>query len=361
MSLLEKLLGEGAAAAPGRSAGGGAQASAARPMGAVGAGGAGRATKDDRFDELLARLDRIAAALETLALHVAPGERVAAPDGGNAKDTGSNGADAAAPEPAVVAPPPRADERLLRFLARRGITVKAIPEPSPADATIDSLADYLGDRYQALRPLLAKIKRTMQRGDMFDEHLAGRAQEDIASNCQFCHRLHEIALLTEYNYQRAPKCVIHARPSTLPTAQNFFSGKWLERFVLRRALAFVQSRWPNRDVASLLNPQIALPNGDDFELDVMIRVDDDYYWIEAKTGAYQEYVAKYSRISRLLSLDADHAALVLLDAAKETCDDVSALFGMTVCSLEGFGRTWAAMVERDFLRGATRDEALAAR
>ncbi|MCE5247677.1 hypothetical protein LLG88_12265 [bacterium] len=43
----------------------------------VGRSGAGRSTKDDRFDELLARLDRIAAALETLALRVAPGERVA--------------------------------------------------------------------------------------------------------------------------------------------------------------------------------------------------------------------------------------------------------------------------------------------
>lgn len=262
-------------------------------------------------------------------------------------------------ETAVAATAPSADEAIVRYLAKRGVVVKATPAPSPADATLDSLAEFLGGRYQALRPLLAKIKRTMQRGDMFEERLAGRRQEDIASNCQFCHRLHEIALLAQYSYERAPKCVIRARPSTAPTAQNFFSGKWLERFVLREAVSLVRARWPGRDVAWLLNPQIALPNGDDFELDVVIRVGEDFYWIEAKTGAYQDYLSKYSRVSRILSLDRDHALVVLVDAEKETCDDLSALFGMTACSVEGFARTWAAVVERDRLRDAAGERALA--
>jgi hypothetical protein len=37
-----------------------------------------------------------------------------------------------------------------------------------------------------------------------------------------------------------------------------------------------------------MNPQVILPDGDSFELDILFMIDSDVYWFEAKTGNYIE-------------------------------------------------------------------------
>jgi hypothetical protein len=86
----------------------------------------------------------------------------------------------------------------------------------------------------------------------------------------------------------------------------------------------------------LINPQITLPNGDDFELDILTAIGSSIYWVEAKSGDYQQHVAKYSKFARLLELDFDHSFMVLTDVPDTLCDALSSLFSMTVCTLRTF-------------------------
>ena len=87
----------------------------------------------------------------------------------------------------------------------------------------------------------------------------------------------------------------------------------------------------------MINPQIVLPNGDDFELDIIAAIGSHVYWIEAKSGDYQQHVAKYSKFARILGLDYDHSFMVLADAPHDRCIALSSLFSMTVCNLSNFG------------------------
>ena len=129
-------------------------------------------------------------------------------------------------------------------------------------------------------------------------------------------------------------------------AINFLTGQWLERFVKSTLLKAAQSGEEALHFAYLMNPQIILPNGDDFELDILFFLEGEIYWFEAKTGQYQNYVEKYARMSRLLNLDPDHAYMVLTDIDTNTTAALTKLFNMQVLDVESFGGRVAELFAR---------------
>ncbi|MBP9218686.1 MAG: hypothetical protein KBD39_09440 [Sterolibacterium sp.] len=249
------------------------------------------------------------------------------------------------------------------FLNSKGISIKVLQPEDPSDQIIDSLAIFLGERYNALSPVLLKIKRAMQTGLPITESLKDRPQVDVSSVCQFCTRLHEIAFLEQYQYQRSPVYLVRAKTTTLPKAQRFFGGQWLERFILQKVKAIhaqISAEVSGGDISFefLINPQIVLSNGDDFELDVLVSMGDAIYWIEAKSGDYQQHVSKYSKFARILGLDCEHSIMVLTDVADDRCDALSSLFAMMVCNLHGFEEKLLSVVRTDIAQqGAPRDAA----
>jgi len=237
------------------------------------------------------------------------------------------------------------------FLNSKGISIKVIPPEDASDQVIDSLSLFLGERYSALSSILMKIKRAMQNGTLITESLKDRAQVDVSSTCQFCSRLHEVAFLEQYQYLRSPTYLIRAKTTTLPKAQRFFGGQWLERFILQ-SVKSIHARLTDEIGSAipfeyLINPQIILQNGDDFELDLLVSIGPSIYWIEAKSGDYQQHVSKYSKFARTLGLDFAHSLMVLTDVPDERCDALSSLFSMTVCNLKTFEQYMLSVVRND--------------
>ncbi|WP_071518791.1 hypothetical protein [Geitlerinema sp. PCC 9228] len=222
------------------------------------------------------------------------------------------------------------------FLDSKGIQIKTVPQESEADTVINSLAEFLGNHYVALEKILAKIKRCMQHGASFSLSIKDYSQQDISDICQFCTRLHEIAFLEEYIYFKSPTYLIKAKTTTEPRAQNFFAGQWLERYVLvkvRNAIAEVQNQFDRKLTFDyLLNPQIILNNGDDFELDLIFHVENIFFWIESKSTDYQYHINKYSRMSRHMGLDISHTIVVLTDIPRDKIKALTDLYQMTICT-----------------------------
>lgn len=224
-----------------------------------------------------------------------------------------------------------------KFLSSKNIKIKVVPPEDAADDVINSLAEFLGNHYDALSELLAKIKSNMQRGGFITLAIKDYTQKDVSDTCQFCTRLHEIAFLEQYKYFKSPQFLLKAKTTTLPTAQNFFSGKWLERFVLqtvqKSVITISTEVGKELDFSYLINPQIILPNGNDFELDLIFHVNGSFYWIEAKTGDYQQHISKYSKMSKMIGLDYKHSIIVLTDIQPERSNALTSLFSMTVYGL----------------------------
>ena len=94
------------------------------------------------------------------------------------------------------------------------------------------------------------------------------------------------------------------------------------------------------------NPRIILPGDEDFEFDFLLMVGEKVFWIEAKTGDYLEYLAKYSRVSKLLGLGRDNNLLVLVDAPPPDAH-ISARYGLNCCSVEEFAEVFRISLVRE--------------
>jgi hypothetical protein len=221
---------------------------------------------------------------------------------------------------------------LNQFLAERGIAIKTLRARQDYDDVHDELSLLLGSKYYSISPLLDSIKRTMQLGHTFNLNISQHSQTAIADMTLIGRKLHDLAFLTMYHYQKAPRFLLAARPNTVPEVQNFFSGQWLERYIMQMFMGIGQDVQAQLG-ETILNPQIVLPNGDDFELDLLAIANSRVYWIECKTRSYQEHITKYSRFAQLLKLPAAQTIMVLPDAHESLTQNLSRMFGMHVVNL----------------------------
>src|SRR5690606_7225129 len=226
------------------------------------------------------------------------------------------------------------------FLADKNIQVKTFQTDEEIDDVLDNIALFMGNRYNRVKKVYNTIKSKLNTGTGFRLDLKNATQEEVSYSCQLCNSLHQIAFLSDYKYFKSPQFVINGRPNRIPTAINFFTGQWLERFIKTEVKNSIRKLETPIKFAYLTNPQIILPNGDDFELDVLFSIDEEVFWFEAKTGDYQNYVDKYSRMAKLLQLDNKHAFMVLTEVNDQNCIALKKIFGMEVVNIEKFSETF---------------------
>ncbi len=264
----------------------------------------------------------------------------------------------------VLQPAPRklkiSKENLIiqAFLSSKGIEIRALPRVKAADTTLDRIALFMGTRYKSIEPLYGKIKSNMNTGKTFNLNLKSYAEQEVSSMCQFGKLLHEIAFLEEYYYQRSPKFLLYVKPSKSAPALNFISGQWLERFIKAQVIQVIESTNLALNYSYLVNPQVILPDGADFELDVIFQIEEEIFWFEAKTGEYQRHVEKYSQVSSLLDLDAKHSYMILLDSPEAHTKTLSSLFKMTVVNLEQFTERFTKALRKYAVKGPIQTDAI---
>jgi hypothetical protein len=275
-------------------------------------------------------LERIAIALEQIADSLAKtNQSKIQPDTIDAESRVST-------EPVEAMSPNNDITRLRNFLASRGISIKTIHPEQESDETLDKIALFIGNRFESVKRVLDSIKANMNVGRPFSLNLRNESQQTVADTTNLCTNLYNIAFLTAYRYQKSPAYQLYATPSTSPRALNFYSGQWLERFVKAQVVSLLKSK--SLEFSYICNAQISLPNGDDFELDMLFETEGDVFWLEAKTGDYRKHIEKYSKMSRIIGLDRSHTFMILADGAVTDglARDLSNLFGMTVVRVEKF-------------------------
>jgi hypothetical protein len=245
---------------------------------------------------------------------------------------------------------------LANFLINRRITIKTIPEEENGDKILDRIAVFMGDRYKLIRPFLDQIKRKMNSGENVKMYLKERTQEEISSICQLASWLHEIAFLSEFTYYKSPKYLLLAAPNRIPKALNFFSGKWLERYIKNQIISLIKQVNPSIKFSYFANPQVSFANGDDFELDLLFEIEGEIFWFEIKSGDYQRYLEKYSKISKILNLDKDHSFMVLLDITDSGADALKDLFHMNVVNLENFSKEFLNQIQKYKIKEVNENE-----
>lgn len=306
--------------------------------------------KTDALERIAAALERIAEAIEQRPLGLAAEASPAQPDTRGLEPLSADpplapmpedapappqpAAPATAVEPLRVAQPSPARRQVLRdWLSHRGVTIKREKEAAPIERALEPIAKTIGGRYQRSKLVLDALKRGNTEATAQCVNLREQDPAVVTTSVQLAKQLHDLALIEAYKYHRAPAYQLHLTPSRLPAAINFVVGGWLELYVRTVLHKVIRETRPDATFSTLENPQVTLPSGEDFELDLLLEVDGEVWWIEMKSGGFQRHIAKYNRISKLLGLRPERSFMVLCDASVEQCEALSTVFAMTVVAV----------------------------
>jgi len=230
------------------------------------------------------------------------------------------------------------------FLSSKNIKIKSI-DVKEKEEKLDQIAAFMGNRYSLIKRFYGMIKSNMNSGNSFSINLKDEPQQVISSTCQVAKELHGIAFLEEYRYFRAPRYLLVARPSRSSQALNFLSGKWLERYVRDKLICLAASQAEKIDFSYITNAQVTLPNGADFEMDLFFHINDQFYWVESKTGEYQDKVQKYSKIASDLGLQKNQVFMVLTDVSQDVKTSLSSLYHLSVISVDEVEATFEGILK----------------
>jgi hypothetical protein len=242
------------------------------------------------------------------------------------------------------APDHSQDETVINWLIDQGITVQKYHIPDENEEVFNKLATYLGDKYADLNYFYNQLKRSFSKGQNLSVNLASRSKTEITYTTQFCSRMSDYAFLSSYQYDRKNK-MLYASPQKKGIVINFITGGWFERFVYLSLCQLFQDN--QQFYKSILNPQIVLQNGEDFELDILFLLGDKPFWIECKTGDYQNHVMKYSKMRGVLSIPKECSLLVILGIREQLTQELTSLHDIYVANENNFLATAESLIFRD--------------
>jgi hypothetical protein len=245
-----------------------------------------------------------------------------------------------------------------QWLADRGISIKTKREESPLDEAFDRLCLFLGQRFESLGPFYNAVKQSLNTGGAKTLDLTGAPSHVISDTVQFAHMLLDHGFLADSEYIRnTQRRLLRFVPQSHGQVINFFTGGWLERYVLQTVRERVRVHFgQDAEPRFLLNPQVLLPDGSDFEFDILVGIPGSILWFECKTGNWQEYVTRYGRINeKYMKDELCVPTLVLLDPLRpEHKQSASALAGgmrvINLSELESYLNT--VLVERSSPKGS---------
>ncbi|MEM9538247.1 MAG: hypothetical protein AAGA60_01910 [Cyanobacteria bacterium P01_E01_bin.42] len=218
-------------------------------------------------------------------------------------------------------------DRAIAWLKERNIEVKNYHKPAPEDRVFNHVALLLGRKYNLVKYLYLKIKRNHHENQSFSLNLSSHPPQEIGACTQFGKTLFERAFLKEYRYHRNNK-TIYANTVKEGSIKRFFDGNWFERFIKLEIVEILAAQEINYQL--LVNSQIILATGEDFELDMLFLIEGEPLWIECKTGDYQAHIEKYSKFRETLGIGSDRALLVILDLKDELTESLTSLYGLRV-------------------------------
>lgn len=251
----------------------------------------------------------------------------------------ANSATAHVPAPGPATDASIAPDKAIAWLAAREITVVRQRKESLIDDSADRTATFLAHHFASLQRFYEHIKR----------HIAGNGRiyptayrislekgDDLSALHQWRASLGACGFLEFSRYDRS-EGRLHYKPSLNGAVQSFFTGGWVERYVLR-AVEIACANRPGEE-SVLAGAAVRFPNGTDGELDLLIWLGaEDVFWIECKTGGWQSYAERYRILNEQFIRVPPERAVLLLTQAMTPADrgSASGLSNMTVLDLASF-------------------------
>lgn len=225
-------------------------------------------------------------------------------------------ADPHAFRPRTPRPPPEDAPTgpLVDHLKERGVLVYEGQDDLNRNEAFEHLARHLGTHFDLLSPFYEKVKRLVAsgRGSKFEiDHFS---EQERSAAVQFGTLLHRHGMLKDFYYHRSPKKALRVIPTKDGKTGQFLTGGWLEIFVSMMMSRRLRAHVSPAKCQLLYNVKGALPDGREFEADIMAVVEGRMFWLECKTGNWQDYAARFRGLVNIFGVDRNSSGLLLLRA-----------------------------------------------
>ncbi|MEO1958267.1 MAG: hypothetical protein ABGX23_01815 [Nautiliaceae bacterium] len=229
------------------------------------------------------------------------------------------------------------------YLASKNIKVKTKKKDTILYSdNLSKLANFIGKNYENVKEFIHKLKVDNNKAQGFTMNLKDFSPKKISDINQLAKWLYDIGFLEKYVYKNSPNFLLYAKLNRNPKAINFLLGGWMEIYIRNVVLKILSEI--GLDGCYIKNYQISLPDEKDFELDLVFKVGDDFYWIETKTGDYQSYINKYANFYKLIGINKENAFLVLSDMSEEGAKTLSDMYEINTLRLQDFEREFKKRV-----------------
>jgi hypothetical protein len=224
---------------------------------------------------------------------------------------------------------------LVDYLKSRGVITFEGQDDLNRNEAFEHLARHLGMHFHLLANFYEKVKRCVAtgRGQRIDIDNYSHAERSAA--VQFGTLLHRHGMLKDFYYHRSPKKQLRVIPTKDGQIGQFLTGGWLEIYVSAVLTRRLRAAMSSAKFQLLYNVKGVLPDGREFEADLMAAVEGRLFWLECKTGQWQDYSARFRGLVKIFGVERESAALLLIrppDA--NTRARATDMLDMTLLSLE---------------------------
>lgn len=201
---------------------------------------------------------------------------------------------------------------LVDYLKDRGILVYEGQDDLSGNEAFEHLARHLGTHFKTLANFYEKVKRCVATGRGQRIDIDGFTPAERSAAVQFGTLLHRHGMLKDFYYHRSPKKQLRVIPTKDGQVGQFLTGGWLEIYVSSLLSRRLRAAVSPAKYQLLYNVKGALPDGREFEADVMAAVDGRLFWLECKTGNWQDYSARFRGLVPIFGVDRKSGGLLLI-------------------------------------------------
>lgn len=228
------------------------------------------------------------------------------------------------------------ENEIIDFLASKNIEVvkqeEQLKELSPE---IKDLSMFMGKNYKSIKKIYDIFKNNLYPVKTFSVSRENFSREQREMAMIFMHKLHAAKAISGY-YISANKKNLIVTPIKSFTTCNILTGHWFEYYIREQILAAVKDNLPGLDFACASNLSIRLSNGKYAEIDMMMRVNGEYFLIEAKSGKLNGGIGKFYRLMNDLRIKARNAFIIMAEGAQQVLNTCSRSLEFKIADFENF-------------------------
>lgn len=224
---------------------------------------------------------------------------------------------------------------LVDYLKTRGVVTFEGQDDLNRNEAFEHLARHLGMHFHLLANFYEKVKRCVATGRGQRIDIDGYTHAERSAAVQLGTLLHRHGMLKDFYYHRSPKKQLRVIPTKDGQVGQFLTGGWLEIYVSAVLTRRLRAAMSSAKFQLLYNVKGVLPDGREFEADLMAAVEGRLFWLECKTGQWQDYSARFRGLVKIFGVERESAALLLIKPPDtNTRARATDMLDMTLLSLE---------------------------